>query len=404
MSAASPLELLPVRPARSRGNAWWRRGASELDPRRNALNLLRLLLAATVLVNHCWTLSGHGEGPMVNGLNLGRWAVFGFFAISGYLITGSRLTKPLSVFLIHRIARIFPAFLVCLVVVAFGFAPLAFYHQHGTLAGFMTTPTTPTNYVLTNAALRIATWGVAGTPEQVPYPGAWNGSLWTLYYEFVCYMIIAVLCCLGFVRRRPVWLALAFALSAAFSYGIDSTTVYWQGNPDLPLLAPLLPFFLGGALVYAIRDRVPFTWPLALAGVAVSAVLVDRLGWGGQQLAAPLLAYALLWLGAVLPSPELVRRHDISYGVYIYAFPVQQLLATYAWYRWGFAVYVALTVVGAGALAVASWLLVERPVMRRARAITVVHLPRGSSAIGPPEASDPPDALPAVLESETARS
>jgi peptidoglycan/LPS O-acetylase OafA/YrhL len=117
-----------------------------------------------------------------------------------------------------------------------------------------------------------------------------------------------------------------------------------------------------------------------------------------KAFAALPLGYLTMYLGGRLPLHQVGRRNDISYGVYIYAFPVQQLLATYAWYRWGFAVYVALTVVAAGALAVASWLLVERPIMRRARAITVIHLPRSDSAIGPP------DERAVVLEVPTARS
>ena len=64
-------------------------------------------------------------------------------------------------------------------------------------------------------------------------------------------------------------------------------------------------------------------WPLS-SSAAVLVVAVDH--WGAQA-AAPLIAYVLLWLSTVLPSPRLARRHDISYGVYIYAFPVQQLLA-----------------------------------------------------------------------------
>ena len=93
----------------------------------------------------------------------------------------------------HRVARIFPAFLVCLVVTAFVFAPIAYLHQHGTVDGLLTTPTTPLNYVFGNATLRMFAFDVAGTPGNVPYPGAWNGSLWTLYYEFGCYMVVAAL-------------------------------------------------------------------------------------------------------------------------------------------------------------------------------------------------------------------
>ena len=96
----------------------------------------------------------------------------------------------------------------------------------------------------------------------------------------------------------------------------------------------------------------------------------------GPQLAAPFITYVVLWLGAVVPCPDLLRRHDVSYGVYIYAFPVQQLFALA-----GLATVLALPVFDALALvavlplAAVSWLLVERPLMQRARRATRRPLP-----------------------------
>ncbi|WP_421740936.1 acyltransferase family protein [Cellulomonas sp.] len=386
MSAASPLEVVPgpprgrLRPAAA-ALGW---GSAELHPRRNGLNLLRLILALVVLVNHGWTLSGNGEGPLIDDTNFGRWAVYGFFAISGYLITGSRLTKPLSTYIVHRAARIFPAFLVCLIATAFVFAPIAYWYVNGGLDGFMTTPTTPLNYVIGNAGLRVAAYDVAGTPTAVPYPGAWNGSMWSLYYEFLCYLIIAGLCCLRAFRRNAVWLALTFVAVAALNIAMPTAAPYTQNNIDVVFLANLLPFFLGGGLIYMLRGKIPFTWPLALAALVVSAVIVKLTDGGGAQVAAPLLAYAILWLGAVLPCPDLIRRHDVSYGVYIYAFPVQQLIATFGVYRWGIVPYVALTIALTGVLAIASWLVIERPVMRRARAITTIRVPDALLAAAAP--------------------
>jgi peptidoglycan/LPS O-acetylase OafA/YrhL len=79
------------------------------------------------------------------------------------------------------------------------------------------------------------------------------------------------------------------------------------------------------------------------------------------------VAYAFLWISSWLPSPEFIHRNDISYGVYIYAFPIQQLLAVYGLHRLGLVPYtVAATVITIG-LALASWFIVEQPVMNRVR-------------------------------------
>ncbi len=96
-------------------------------------------------------------------------------------------------------------------------------------------------------------------------------------------------------------------------------------------------------------------------------MLVLAVDHWGTQAAAPLIAYVLLWLSTVLPSPRLARRHDISYGVYIYAFPVQQLLAYAGAPRLGLVAYDVLAALATAALAVVSWSLVERPALRWAR-------------------------------------
>lgn len=347
--------------------AWWTTGSVVLDHRRNGLNGVRLVLALAVLVAHGWYLAGAGVGPHVAGENIGGWAVFGFFALSGYLITASRWTRSLGEYLVHRVARIYPAFLVCLVVTAFVFAPIGWYVAHGTLDGFFGTGTTPLGYVLNNVTLRMNAYDVAQTPAGVPYPAAWNGSLWSLYYEFACYLLVGALGCLALVRRNAWGMGVALVASIVLKANEGLLGRYTGPNVDLTFLLKLVPFFLAGGLLWMLRDRVVLSWPGAvLAGVATIASVAFVPGWGAQLAAVP-LAYGLLWCGAVLPLPSLLRRHDVSYGTYIYAFPVQQLLALAGAHRLGLAVYDLLAVVATVPLAVASWLLVERPVMRRAR-------------------------------------
>ncbi|MCC2308742.1 acyltransferase family protein [Cellulomonas chengniuliangii] len=346
----------------------WRWEGRQLDPKNNSLNLIRLVLAALVLVAHAYYIAGRGVGPHLDGENIGGWAVFGFFAISGYLITASRWSNSLGAYLVHRIARIYPAFLVCLVVTVCVFAPIGFLAQHGSLSGYLTTGTTPGAYLSLNATLKMNAYDVAATPAAVPYPGAWNGSLWSLYYEFLCYLVIAALAVSSWVRRSPWGVALAFAVSVAGHAAMPRMLVLVGGHADVQLLFKLLPLFLGGALVQRLRAHLPLkaSWAaIALVVVAGAVWLLD--GWGAQ-LTAPLIAYAILWVATVVPSPALIRTHDISYGVYIYAFPVQQLLAMAGVHEWGLAAYDVIALACTVPLAAASWLLVERPVMRRVRA------------------------------------
>jgi peptidoglycan/LPS O-acetylase OafA/YrhL len=278
-----------------------------------------------------------------------------------------------------RVARIYPAFVVCLVVTAGVFAPFAWFVEGRPWAGYLTTPTSPAAYVLGNLGLRITAYDVAGTPSAVPYPGAWNGSLWTLYFEFLCYLVLGVLVCLPVVRRHRWLLVVAFASSVVAWATVDG----WgpSAHPDLVLLARLLPAFLGGAVVWAVAGRLPLRTPVALAALLVAVVLVLGVDHWGAQAASPLVAYALLWLSTVVRSPRVVQRHDISYGVYIYAFPVQQLLVYAGAPRLGLVLYDGLAAVVTAGLAVVSWRAVERPALRFVRR-------RGGRADGPRSTAD----------------
>ncbi|WAH96523.1 acyltransferase family protein [Arthrobacter sp. MMS18-M83] len=340
---------------------------NRLDPRGNSLNLIRLVLAFMVLLAHSWHIVGDGNGWGFRGENLGGWAVAGFFGISGYLITASRFSNRIGPYLVHRVARIFPAFIVCLVVMAFGFAPIAYLIQHGSLQGFLHTPTTPLNSIFANMTLHIVSYDIAGTPAGVPYAKAWNGSLWTLYFEFLCYLLVALIGFLPLFKKTPWPMIGAFVLSVVLWANIDALKPYLQSNLDFELAARLVPYFLGGAVVQVLSSRIGIhkvAGPVAIVLAGLSIFLVD--GFGGQ-LAAPFIAYGLLWISTWLPQPAFVAQHDISYGAYIYAFPVQQFLAVFGGYHWGVWWFTLAATACTIPLAAASWFFVERPVMRRAK-------------------------------------
>ncbi|GAA2127159.1 acyltransferase [Nocardioides bigeumensis] len=333
----------------------------------NALNFLRLVLASGVVVGHAWPFVTGADGPMPGGMSLGVWCVSGFFGISGYLVTGSRMRLPFLDYLGRRALRILPAFWVCLVVTAVVFAPLS-----AMLAGDpvqIVDAGSAASYVGANGGLWIFQAGIDGTLTHVQIPGDWNGSLWTLSYEFAAYLAIGAL--FGLVRgeqgRRRVCLVLAGVLVVGnllgevrgVAAGVFVYTV-WLGGA-----------FLCGAVIRTWRDRVPCDARLAAgaAAVLVVACLLDL----PRTLGAPALTYLLLWAGATLPI-RLGRRHDVSYGIYIYAFPVSQLLGSSALDpHLGVPAQATLTFLLCLPLAWASWLLVESPAMRHHAALTRFH-------------------------------
>lgn len=331
---------------------------TSFDPRNNSLNAIRLLLATAVIVAHSWPIGGYGDDPGFGDQDLGDWAVAGFFAISGYLITMSRVSLNSSLkYFWNRLLRIYPAFFVCLLMTAFVFAPasVAFFGA-GRYDGLEAA-----KYVLNNVALFVRQWGIPGTLESVPFADSWNGPLWTLFYEFLCYIAIGLL--VPLVRRR--WLAASVV--AAFVACTVVTCVHLFSGAELPhmivVIARLGAFFCAGAILFLLKDKIPFSRRLiTLSGVLLLACVAT----GTFQAFAGLpVAYLMIGLGVVLPLRQVGAKNDISYGMYIYAFPIQQLLVMTVPSQtlpvWAFVLLsVALTV----PFAWASWLLVEKPAMK----------------------------------------
>lgn len=327
------------------------------DPRRNSLNALRLVLATLVIVSHSWPIGGYGHDPGVGDLSLGEWAVAGFFAISGYLITMSRVrSRSLGDYLWRRVLRIYPAFLVVLLVVAFVFAPLSVVLSG---AGEWT-PLAGLDYVWHNLGMRITQMGVDGTLETAAYPGAWNGSLWTLWYEFLCYLVLGVLLSIVPVRRLGVTAVAMTVLCAVAVIAIVAV-----GTPSLALLnaVTLGGYFAAGALLYAYRDKVPLrAWLAVLSAVLIVATAATSTF---RIVAGLPVAYLMMWLGVVLPLAPVGAKNDISYGMYVYAFPVQQVLAILlVGAALPAGVFVLIAIAATIPFAYASWILVEKPAMR----------------------------------------
>lgn len=326
---------------------------SRLDPRDNSLNLLRLALAVVVIVSHAWPLGGFGREPELGGMTLGKWAVAGFFALSGWLITGSRLHTHVGDFARRRLARIYPAFAVSLLAVAFLAAPLAAALGPGTysLASAL-------GYVQGNVLVVVTQPGIDGSLPAGPWSDIWNLPLWTLVYELACYLVIGVLVSLVPRSRLPhvvagLWLTTTSLLVMAWATA---------GVNLLPVM--LLAFFLSGSLLYLHRDRVPgaSAWALGAAVVlGLSAAASASYAFSGVP-----IAYLMIWAGATTRL-RLARAHDLSYGMYVYAFPVQQLLRVAGVHEWGVAAFIAISAACAFPLAAASWFLVERPALRLGR-------------------------------------
>jgi peptidoglycan/LPS O-acetylase OafA/YrhL len=317
--------------------------------RQNNFDALRLYAAVSVLVSHAFPHS-YGSNSFEpiwrvsrRQATLGEVAVAIFFIISGYLITQSyaRRRSPLQ-FIWARGLRLLPGLAVTLLLCAGVLGPLV---TTVSLADYVRDPKTFT-FVAVNLSLTGFAYQLPGVFTTTPFPQAVDGSLWTLQYEVACYLGVLLLGLTGWLNR---WVALAlFCLNLL-------AMKFWLGGP----LVIFGGYFLGGAVMYLWQP------PLRRAYAAIAlAVLVTALLTGGWRLAAA-SAGAYLVIYAALSQVRLPRpsRADLSYGLYIWAFPVQQAVSqllggSAAWWA-----NILISTPVAFGLAGLSWHLVEAPAL-----------------------------------------
>jgi peptidoglycan/LPS O-acetylase OafA/YrhL len=346
--------------------------AARTEDRRNAFDVLRLVAALLVLLSHCYPLTGHDE-PVgeLTGATMGEIGVIMFFAMSGFLIAKSWTDQPQAFpFAIKRTLRLVPGLIVAVVLTAFVLAPAVTTLSPGSYF----TSLEPYVYALRNAVLVTFSGALPGVFTDNVYPNAVNGSLWTLPVEASAYVGAAVLGLIGGLRR-PALLAglLVFALLLVTPIVDINERIDHSGgiaSVDLNIVVAVYAAFCAGSLIWAARERFVLRWPILLGLVALWVATWSS-AWRLPTLVL-MIAYLVIFAAFRLPdgARALTRRvGDLSYGIYIYAFPVQQLVA----HLWG----PGLTPIGMFALATPpvvllaffSWRLVEAPALALKRRV-----------------------------------
>ena len=327
--------------------------------RDNNLNLLRLLAAWAVLVSHAFPISRgpDAEQPLegVLGSTLGELAVWMFFLVSGMLITASwERRSSLGGFCWARVLRIVPGLLVSLLLVALVLGP---WVCEMPLSEYLLNSETWT-FVARNTLMVSPQYSLPGVFIENPYPMV-EGSIWTLWHEVVCYVGVVVLGMAGLFSRPRLALGGALLLGLLIAAGDHAGhSLHPKVDQTLRLAVP----FSLGATTWLWRQRVPISAPVAvvvsgLAWLALDSPLQDL----GIQLG--LLAWTLLLSYGIGGHIRAFNRvGDYSYGLYIYAFPVQGLVQHFdkgLLPRENVLWSTALTL----PIAIASWHLIERPAL-----------------------------------------
>jgi len=278
-------------------------------------------------------------------------------------------SKSPARYLWHRVVRIFPAWFLVLIVTAFGLAPIAWLSAHGTIHGYLSaTVDPPLTYVFHNFTLILNQGASAVTGAHTPAVAhgynTWNGSAWTLMYEFACYLGVLVLGMIGALAGRIVGATIAIGvlvlstLQAVHAGDLAMISSVFANTQVLQLAAP----FAFGTLVQLFVDKVPFDDRLGIGMLILAALSWWKGGWFlfGQYA----FAYGLIWFGSRVTSLSFWdRRADLSYGIYIAGWPVMFLAATLRVQEAGWFPYLLVVVVAVHLYAFLSWTLIEKPAL-----------------------------------------
>ena len=336
--------------------------------RENRIDQIRLGAAFAVLVGHSWHISQGPQAvvPLEHSMGVGfhELAVHVFFFLSGMLIVESarRYQSRILQFTWARMRRLMPALCVNAVVVPLVLVATGFW-----------SPASPE--ALAEYAARLVTlMSIQFTDPHVfvghPFEHAINGSVWSLRHEVLLYGVIGLGGLLGMFKRPPgFWLVVM--LLAGWSVAGHALADEAQGGWPFILVEGRYLAFSGllGVLAHRYAGHVPVrldvTVCLVIWTVVAKLMLPDSLY---MLILIVTVCYATLMLAFAGEGQKAGLPHDISYGVYIYAWPVQQMIVG-LWLRetghaidpWMLVVLATPLVLAAGAL---SWFLVERPAMR----------------------------------------
>lgn len=350
--------------------------AESFDPRANSIGFLRWFMAFLVIFSHAGPVSGFYSGHDLgvqwsDEQSFGGVAVGGFFFLSGFLITKSRMGRSTTLrFFWRRVLRIFPAFWTALLATAFVLAPIAWLHRRGSLEGYFGAgEESPFTYFFNNMFLPLGQRNLAGMGEELPYFanwGArdWNSSAWTLAYEFGAYIMVGVLGLVGGLADRRIATIVALIIIGASTLQwlrIGSVGTWLPFFQDFYVLL-LLPAFAFGMLFALYDKEVLLDWRLAAACLVLAAFTYGR---GGFLVVGQFaLYYAMMWFAVNIRWLRRWERFgDFSYGIYIYAWPIMTFVTYFGLQERGWIVYHLVVVLLCHVAAFLSWHLIEKPAM-----------------------------------------
>ncbi len=321
----------------------------------NNFDFIRIFAALLVLYSHHFALTGQLEPQFLGLTTFGGAAVFIFFSVSGYLVTSSWYNDPNFLrFSIKRILRIWPGLILVVLLSTFILGPVVskikfdeYFHDP------------ITTFYLRWIWLK-ESYYLPGVFGGNPYKGAVNGSLWTIPLEVKCYVVIALLGALNVLKIKPLFFCLILLYLVWF---------FFKSSPDLGnqvrYSRQLGAYFLMGSALY-LTEKIWINKKIIIL-IAIFAIGFALYKSGYKNTSLLLVIPSAVILFGVSSTPFLSkfgRYGDPSYGIYLFAFPVQQTTIMYMLPSINF--YTSLFISGAVTIGLAyiSWYLVEKQAIK----------------------------------------
>lgn len=349
--------------------------ANLLARNSNIFDSLRLFAAILVIYSHSYALVGREE-PALQGISIGTFSVYLFFILSGLLIAASWMShRRVSAYLGKRALRILPALALVMVVTVFVIGPIFTSLSLGQYFA-----SNDTYQYLNGIFIFGIHYNLPGVFLNNHTVGTVNGSIWTLPYEVAAYFMIAIFGKTGFLKMKKSIISLFLVCIALSLVTSGKASNHFLFTLNVNAFMYFTAYFLAGVILYLYKDKLRLTWK----GAAVAALILG-ISIPLHRLALALyftLPYLVVWAGSLTQTrlTALSKYGDFSYGMYIYAWPIQQCLVNLFHNKIGhmhlFVYSFTITLL----LSIASWHLLEKPMLKLKDRFSVDRYPLDADA------------------------
>lgn len=334
---------------------------SNANYKENNFDFLRFFAASLVILYHSFPIHGDGDSSASNILDfLTRLPLPIFFIISGFLITKSWINNPhIITFFKKRILRIFPALIATVLFAIFLVGPITI----GSLDGIRNYFSNPLTWQYAQNIVMRSRFFLPGIFEDNIFKGAINGSLWTLPVEFWLYISLSLVGYAKILERKRFvsilivivmyWLYHKLSLRSDTAMSFLSLPIYWTLKFGI--------YFYVGSFFYLFREKITFNIFVCLAA------LVILYNYPVDIVYYITLPYIVLYLALAINNrvtKNWGKYGDFSYGLYVYAFPVQQTIMHFGGRNMSLPLFFMSAYFATLLLAIISWNLIEKPALR----------------------------------------